>query len=124
MPREFVTQAELEAALEALREPGRFDTAERLVAQAAPGLQRILLEALASGGWGADDDAREIDKAIAASDPIAARTALTALLSEQTRVAMLVGVAIGIELSAELALHGDEPSLVISQHTTTQKGSL
>lgn len=124
MAREFVTQAELEAALEALREPGRFDHAERLVAQAAPGLRRILLEALASGGWGADDDAREIDKALAAGDPAAARTALTALLSEQTRVAMLVGVTIGIELAAELGLHGEEPVLTVSQHTSQPKGNL
>ena len=123
MAREFVTQAELEAALEALREPGRFDTAERLVAQAAPGLQRILLEALASGGWGAEDDAREIDKALAAAEPSAARNSLVALLGEQTRIAMLVGVAIGIELSAELNLHGDEPSLTISQHIASEEPS-
>lgn len=122
MAREFVTQAELEAALQALREPGRFDSAERLVAQAAPGLQRILLEALASGGWGADDDAREIDKALGAADQGAARTALTALLGEQTRVAMLVGVAVGIELSRELALHAEEPPLTITQHSAP-KGS-
>jgi hypothetical protein len=120
MPREFVTQAELESALEALREPGRFDAAERLVAQAAPGLQRILLEALASGGWGAEDDAREIDKALSAADQSAARSALVALLGEQTRVAMLVGVAIGIELAGELNLHADEPALTISHHTTDQ----
>lgn len=122
MPREFVTQAELEAALEALREPGRFDAAERLVAQAAPGLQRILLDALSAGGWGASDDAREIDKALGAGDPATVRTALAALLGEQTRVAMLVGVAIGIELSSELNLHGDEPELTVTQHTAP-KGS-
>lgn len=124
MPREFVTQAELEAAVEALREPGRFDVAERLVAQVAPGLQRILLEALSGGGWGAEDDVREIDKALAAGDPSATRTALAALLGEQTRVAMLVGVAVGIELSGELNLHGDEPELSVTQHQhSAPKGS-
>lgn len=122
MPREFVTQAELEAAVEALREPGRFDVAERLVAQVAPGLQRILLEALSAGGWGAEDDVREIDKALSSSDPAAVRTALAALLGEQTRVAMLVGVAVGIELSGELNLHGDEPELSVTQHSAP-KGS-
>ncbi len=124
MAREFVTQAELEAALDALREPGRFDAAERLVAQAAPGLQRILLEALASGGWGPEDDAREIDKALVSGDSAAARTALGALLGEQTRIAMLVGVAIGIELSGELGLHADEPVLTVSQHSSPEKGNL
>lgn len=124
MPREFVTQAELEAAVEALREPGRFDVAERLVAQVAPGLQRILLEALAGGGWGAEDDVREIDKALAAGDSPAARASLAALLGEQTRIAMLVGVAVGIELSGELNLHGDEPELTVTQHQhSAPKGS-
>ncbi|MBJ7471773.1 MAG: hypothetical protein JHD16_10750 [Solirubrobacteraceae bacterium] len=123
MAREFVTQSELEAALQALRVPGRFDAAERLVAQAAPGLQRILLEALASGGWGAEDDAREVDKALS-GDPHAARASITALLGEQTRIAMLVGVAVGIELSAELGLHQDDaPPLTVSHHSTTDQGT-
>lgn len=120
MAREFVTQAELATALEALRVPGRFDTAERLVTQAAPGLQRILIEALASGGWNSEDDAREIDKALGSGDAAVARTALTALLGEQTRVAMLVGVAVGIELAAELGLHRDEDPLTVSQHAAPE----
>ena len=67
MASDHVTQSELEAALEALREPGRFDDAERLVMAAAPGLHRILVEALASGGWGAEDDVRALDAALAAA---------------------------------------------------------
>lgn len=116
-----VTSEELEAALEALREPGRFQDAERLVSVAAPGLHRILLEALASGGWGAEDDVRQIDSAIGQSDPAAARAALLGLLGEQTRIAMLVGVAVGIELARELELVPDvggepESALPVSQH--------
>lgn len=114
MPREHITQRELEDALEALQVPGRFDTAERLVAQAAPGLLRILVDALAEGGWSGADEAREIGQALGEA-PEAARLRLTALLAEQTRVAMLVGVAVGIELAGELALHGEEP-LAVTQH--------
>jgi hypothetical protein len=116
MAREYVTQAELEAALEALQEPGRFDGAERLVTQAAPGLRRLLIDALASGGWGADDDARALDAALGAGDAAAVRDRLGALLGEQTRVAMLVGVAVGIELARELGLASGESPLAITQH--------
>jgi len=125
MAPDYVTQSELEAALQALQEPGRFDDAERLVSLAAPGLHRILLTALASGGWGADDDARAIERALAAGEPDAVRRALAVLLAEQTRVAMLVGVAVGVELARELALVyadgdgdvGGEP-LAVTQHGT------
>ncbi len=118
MARDHVTQQELEAALEALREPGRFATAERLVAQAAPGLHRILVEALGSGGWGAEDDARALDAALAAGDAGSVRDRLGALLAEQTRVAMLVGVAVGVELARELELIDAPSSLAISHHGT------
>ena len=126
MARDFVTQTELEAALEALRVPGRFDTAERLVGQVAPGLYRILVEALASGGWNSEDDAREIDRALAANDAAAVRDSLGALLGEQTRVAMLVGVAVGIELARELDIDhrdGDEPPLTITQTPASSGGA-
>ncbi|MDO9356751.1 MAG: hypothetical protein Q7T55_23845 [Solirubrobacteraceae bacterium] len=124
MASEAVTLAELEAALEALREPGRFDAAERLVGLAAPGLHRILVEAMAGGGWNSEDDAREIDKALGAADPAAAKAAVLGLLGESSRVAMLVGVAVGIELAAELDLHGQgEPPLTITRHQGTEGSS-
>lgn len=118
MPGDHVTQSELEAALQALQEPGRFDDAERLVTLAAPGLHRILLDALASGGWGAEDDARALDAALAAGDASAVRDRLGTLLAEQTRVAMLVGVAVGVELARELELTGEAPALAVTHHRT------
>lgn len=121
---EGVTRAELEAALEALRQPGRFRDAELLVQVAAPGLHRLLLEALASGGWGAEDDVRQIEAALAMPDSASARAALLGLLGEQTRIAMLVGVAVGIELARELGLVGPpEPDLLVSQHGNTSGGT-
>lgn len=114
MPRDHVTQSELEAALAALQVPGRFDTAERLVAQIAPGLLRILVEALDAGGWSGADEAREISRALADGGE-AGHLRLTGLLAEQTRLAMLVGVAVGIELAGELGLHGG-PVLPVTQH--------
>lgn len=118
MARDHVTQAELEAAVQALQEPGRFEGAERLVSNAAPGLHRILIDALASGGWGAEDDARALDAALAAGDAAAVRDRLGALLAEQTRVAMLVGVAVGVELARELELVDPAGPLAITHHGT------
>ena len=43
--------AAVEAAIESLAEPGRLEEAERLVAANAPGIQRILNEALAAADW-------------------------------------------------------------------------
>lgn len=119
---DHVTRQELEAALEALREPGRFDHAERLVGVAAPGLHRILLEAMAGGGWGAEDDLRQIDSALQ-QEPDAARAALLGLLGEQSRVAMFVGVAVGIELARELELGAGEPPLPVTQHGNRSGGT-
>lgn len=116
MAGDHVTQSELEAALQALQEPGRFDDAERLVSLAAPGLHRILLEALASGGWGAEDDARALDAVLAADDAASVRDRLGSLLAEQTRVAMLVGVAVGVELARELDLVGGASALAVTHH--------
>ncbi|MEH3054448.1 MAG: hypothetical protein PGN13_10660 [Patulibacter minatonensis] len=122
MASEYVTTAELEAALQALQEPGRFEDAERLVTQAAPGLHRILIDALGSGGWGAEDDARALDAALAAGDAGAVRDRLASLLAEQTRVAMLVGVAVGVELARELQITGDEPSSLAVTHHDHRSG--
>lgn len=116
MAGDHVTQSELEAALLALQEPGRFDDAERLVSLAAPGLHRILVDALASGGWGPEDDARALDAALAAGDAGSVRDRLGSLIAEQTRVAMLVGVAVGVELARELDLFGEASALAVTHH--------
>ena len=47
----MLSDEQLEAAVHALSDPERFEGAERLVAAAAPQLQRILGQALHEGGW-------------------------------------------------------------------------
>ena len=42
---------QLEAAIERLADAERFAEAERIVARAAPQLQKVLAAALAEGGW-------------------------------------------------------------------------
>jgi hypothetical protein len=92
---------ELEAAVEALGQSDRLREAEGLVARAAPQLQRILAQALESGGWFAESHEDELRKALELSEP--ERTmALRTLLAEETRMGMMVGVAVGWALAGEL----------------------
>ena len=97
------SDAELEAAVEALSEPGRFDEAEALVTRAAPGLQRILAQALEAGGWFAESHEAELTKALQLDDPGERDRALRLLLAEETRMGMLVGVAVGWAMAQQLA---------------------
>ena len=106
LPRYF--DAQLEAAVSRLSDRERFREAEAAVARAAPHLGRILAQALAEGGWFADSHADEVRKAADEADPDARLTALRTLLAEETRMGMLVGVAIGWALAAELARNEQE----------------
>jgi hypothetical protein len=96
------TEAELDAAVEALTEPERFRQAETVVAQAAPKLHRILAQALESGGWFAESHEEELRKALALADDAERDAAVRTLLAEETRMGMLVGVAVGWALATEL----------------------
>jgi hypothetical protein len=93
---------EIDAAIQALSDPERLDEAQRIVAARAPQLQRILDDALTSGGWfGAAHDA-EILKATGRPDHDERLAAVRNLLHEETRVSMLIGVAVGYELANAL----------------------
>lgn len=96
------TEAELDAAIEALERPDRFREAETLVAAAAPKLQRVLAQALESGGWFAESHEKELRRALEIPDPAERETALRTLLAEETRIGMMVGVAVGWALAREL----------------------
>ncbi|MBX5470411.1 MAG: hypothetical protein IRZ21_10990 [Thermoleophilaceae bacterium] len=96
------TDAELDAALEALSDPERFRGAERRVAAIAPQLQRILASALQEGGWFGEAHEQEVAKVAGMEDPHERIAAMRALLAEETRLGMLVGVAVGWELAREL----------------------
>jgi hypothetical protein len=101
--RQF-TDAQLDAALEALSDPERFRDAELRVARIAPQLQRILAEALHQGGWFGEAHEAQVRQA-AEADGEGERTGqIRTLLAEETRMGMLVGVAVGWELARELEL--------------------
>lgn len=102
VPERQFTDAELEAAVEVLSDPERFRAAETRVGRVAPQLQRILGEALSEGGWFGEAHEAQILKAATTPDPDERIRALRTLLAEETRIGMLVGVAVGWELAREL----------------------
>ena len=93
---------QIEAAVDALSQEGRFEEAEAVVARAAPGLQRILAQALASDGWFAESHETELRNALEIEDDVERTTAVRTFLAEEARMGMMIGVAVGWALSQEL----------------------
>jgi hypothetical protein len=96
------TDAEIDAALAALSEADRLREAQALVARAAPRLQHVLDEALSAGGWFGDTHEQAIAAAADVADADGRRKAIDTLVGEETRLGMLVGVAVGFELARTL----------------------
>jgi hypothetical protein len=97
------TDAELDAAIAALSEPERLREAQAVVARVAPALQKVLSVALDEGGWFDLGHAQAVREAAGSEDPAQRVRAVQTLLAEETRLGMLVGVAVGFELARELA---------------------
>jgi hypothetical protein len=98
----------LEAAIERLAEADRFAEAESIVARAAPQLQRVLVAALAEGGWFGESHESESLRAATVPDPEERIAAVRTLLAEEARVGMMVGVAVGWALKEEMS-EGESP---------------
>jgi hypothetical protein len=96
-------ERELEAAIERLADGARMREAEATVAAAAPALQRVLLQALAGGGWFEDSHQGELRRVAGIEDPAERETAVATLLAEEARIAMMIGVTVGWTLADELA---------------------
>ena len=113
MPAAF-TQSELDAAVERLSDPERFKEAERAVSAAAPRLHKVLASALSAGGWFGESHDAETLKAATTPDADERIVAVRTLLAEEARMGMMVGVAVGWALHAELmrspATGGDHES--------------
>jgi len=102
VPERSFTDAEVDAALEAIMEPERFREAETQVMRLAPQLQRILGEALEEGGWFDETRTKALRETLAGDDPVERERQVATLLAEETRIGMLVGVAVGWALAGEL----------------------
>jgi hypothetical protein len=101
VPERHFTDAELDAAIEALADRERFREAEAHVTRIVPQLTRILNEALSDSGWFEAHES-EVLKAATTPDDDQRLTAVRTLLAEETRTGMLVGVAVGWALAREL----------------------
>ena len=102
------TAEEVDAAVEALGDPERFAHAQEIVTHAAPGLQRVLDAALDAGGWFGQAHEDQLSRAALGDDPTARLEAFRTLVSEETRLGMLVGAAVGLELAHELMRRREE----------------
>jgi len=100
------SDAEIDAAIEALSDPRRLEEAQRLVQAKAPQLQRILDQALGSADWFGSAHQAEVLRAAGTADPDDRVAAVQMLVAEETRLSMLVGVAVGYEL-AQMLTKGD-----------------
>jgi hypothetical protein len=103
MAGDSYTADEVDAAVQALSDPERFGHAQAIVTHAAPGLQRVLGAALEAGGWFDQAHDAQLAQAAATEDPQERVQLIHALVSEETRLGMLVGVSVGFELARELA---------------------
>ena len=96
------SDADIDAAIAALSEPGRLTAAQELVSHAAPSLERVLGSALHEGGWFDAAHEAAVQDAVGTGDPHDRLVAVRTLFAEETRLTMLVGVAVGFELAREL----------------------
>jgi hypothetical protein len=96
------SDADIEAAITALSEPGRLTDAQQLVGRVAPSLERVLGSALHEGGWFDAAHNAALKDAVGTGDPADRLVAVRTLFAEETRLTMLVGVAVGFELAREL----------------------
>jgi hypothetical protein len=102
VPDRPYSDQELDAALASIAAPGRLREAQDLVARTAPSLQRLLATALSEGGWFEHGHSQAVRQAAAAEDPLQREREVQTLVAEETRLGMMVGVAVGFELAREL----------------------
>jgi hypothetical protein len=102
VPDRAYTEAQIDEAIAAINEPERLREAQEMVARIVPALQRVLGQALADGGWFDQALEQAVRGATTGGDPEDRVRAVRTLVAEETRLGMLVGVAVGFELAHEL----------------------
>jgi hypothetical protein len=96
------TAAEVDAAVARIADSEHLRHAEEVMTHAAPTLERILAETLAEGGYFESAHEQELRRAALEEDAGRRVELVRALVSEETRLGMFVGAAVGFELHREL----------------------
>ena len=107
MPDRTYTAEEVDAAVARLSDPERLRHAEEVVTHAAPSLQRVLDQALEEGGFFGSAHEAELGRAVREPGEPERLERVRGLVFAETRIGMLVGVAVGFQLAREL-MHIDE----------------
>jgi hypothetical protein len=102
VPERAYSDADLDAAIAAISDAERLQEAQEIVLRAAPSLQKMLAAALDEGGWFDAGHSQAVREAANLTDADERLRALRTLVAEETRLGMLVGVAVGFELAREL----------------------
>lgn len=97
------TAEDVDRAVREISEPHRLKRAEEIVTHAVPGLERIIEHALHDGGWFSQGHEQQVGQVAAEPDVVARAQRIDQLLAEESRLAMLVGVTVGVALARELA---------------------
>lgn len=96
------TAEQVDAAVEALSEPGRLEHAQDVVTHAAPSLQRVLNEALFEGGYFSGAHEAAVSQALSTQDAEERLAHVRTLIAEEVRLGLLIGTAVGFQLAHEL----------------------
>ncbi len=102
MAERAYTDGEIDAAIASLSDGARLRAAQDLVTRAAPQLQQVLDEALSAGGWFGEAHVQAVRAAAGGEDVAQRELEIGTLVAEETRLGMLVGVAVGFELARTL----------------------
>ena len=108
MPERQYTAAEVDAALERISSPERLEHAQQVVTHLAPQLERILGMALTEGGYFGNAHEAEVRRTASVEDPAERAGEVSRLVADETRLGMLIGVAVGFELAHELQANQEE----------------
>lgn len=100
------TAEDVDRAVREISEPHRLKRAEEIVTHAVPGLERIIERALHDGGWFSQGHEQQVEQTAAEQDVVVRAQRIGELLAEESRLAMLVGVTVGVALARELAVPG------------------
>ena len=96
------TDAQLDAAVEALSDPAVLEEAQQLVAAHRAAAAAHPQPGARVADWFGSAHQAEVLRAAGVADPDERIAAVRTLIAEETRVSMLIGVAVGYELARQL----------------------